>query len=269
MKRQNQLKTIMMQGLLLALLWSLASCASNEPGPLSNANVAYQRGQYASAIAQAKPVADRGMSDPKRRLSGQAAEAAYIVGISAYRLKDIPTAQKYLHAAVTSSDSKLVGVELGLLYSELARHDLAAKYFLIAAENTTGFDRAQSSFYAGIAQQKIGQWNSANLSFNRALSYDNLNATFRQRITDQMRYNAFAVQLGAFEHIEYARTEAVRYTPNAQTLRLNPPRVMSATYQGKLMYLVWVGQFNDYASAAAVRTRIGAERGIVVFVAVK
>jgi hypothetical protein len=268
--RQPTIRGMILTALALSLL---AGCASDRPAQLEEANRAYQRGDFTTAQRNARPLADDAVkANPAGKLKGSPAEAAYVTGISAYRARDYVTAERYLSLASSGSDSKLVGdasVELGLLYSEQARHDLAAKAFVRASENLTGQDRANACYYAGISQQKLGQWQSAYTMFSRAMSYAELDEGFRQRVATQARYNAFTVQLGAFENQPYATNEAVRYADRAKQMQLGLPRVMLASYQSKPLYLVWVGNFTNYAGAAAAKTRLGAERGMVVFYTAK
>lgn len=259
--------------IVTALVWCLIGCEAERSSRLESANQAYQRGDFGSALHQSRTIVDQSLAqDSSRKLKGTSADAAYLAGISANRARDPVAAERYLTLASNSSESRIVGdasVELGLLYSEQARHDRAAAAFTRAAENLTGQDRALASHYAGIAYQKLGQWTIANTHFSRALSYSAIDPNFRTRVSQQMGYNAFTVQIGAFESQANAMTEAARYAQRTQSLQLGQPQIMVASHQGRQMYLVWAGRFNSFSGASAAKTRIGAPNGLVIFITVR
>lgn len=244
-------------GLLAVALATLVGCAA----PVSRmdpVNAAYARGDYAGARQQAVAIA--------RSATGiQRDQAAYVAGLSSYRLGDLKEARNWLTQASRSTDRKLAGdalAMLGVVYSELHEFGPAASALEQATRLLTGQDRANAHFYAGAAQQKLGHWTQARAHFDEALRHSS-DADFRARVSRQMAITGFTIQLGAFSNTANAQRAAQQYSRNAASLGLAPPRVVRSSDDPGVS-LVHLGAFRNYATAAAVRAQLGAQVEAVV-----
>ncbi|MGB0768404.1 MAG: tetratricopeptide repeat protein [Phycisphaeraceae bacterium] len=213
----------------------------------------YEAGDYQSAYDIGKPIAwDRYRDDRY--------EAAYITGLSAQALGDLREADKMLNKAMASPDPSLAtdaGDALGLVYSQQGRYAEAQRVLLWAAERLKGERQARAYFYAGVAQQKLGQWSQARttLILARGLSRD---ATFKAQIDQQVNVTGWTLQVGAFTDRTRARSQAESIAATSRDLRLGLPRLVDGrTGEGEAVTFVHVGQFTSYQSATRYRDTLG------------
>jgi tetratricopeptide (TPR) repeat protein len=238
----------------------LAGCKAQSRRSMDEVYAAYQRGDYAEAYRQAQPIAD-GAGGPR------SSEAAYMAGSAAMRMGRLHEAERYLSIAAQSRDPRLSAdatAELGLTYAQLNRHDRAAASLLDAAGRLSGQDRANAYFYAGLSQQKLGQWAQARTSFTLARSASN-DSAFREEVSQHLRTTGYTLQMGAFAEAPNARAFAESVAAHIIALRLGPPRIVPIEGPaGKTLHAVQVGQFSSYANALAARSSLGSTTAIVV-----
>ncbi|MCC7147396.1 MAG: SPOR domain-containing protein [Phycisphaeraceae bacterium] len=244
---------------ILAGLLLLAGCAAKQPATpkLSQAYDAYNQGNFASAYQLAHTLADR---QPSR-------EAAYMAGLSAYRLGSFGPAKRYLTIASTSADRKLAGdslATLGMIYTSENRFAEAANAYEKAGAALAGQERANAYFYAGLSLQKLGRWSQARSDFTLARSAST-DREFLQRVVEQMATTGFTLQTGYFSVQDNARHAAEDLAPLAAQQRLGLPRIVIATdASGKPGWMVQVGQFSSYTSANEARRRLNHPTAIIV-----
>jgi hypothetical protein len=247
--------------LLTVCCVSLTGCASAEPARgISELNNQYNQGQYAQAYTL-------GTRLSRSNIALQRDSAAYIAGLSAQKLGRTSEAQRYLRQAATSRDQALAGdalASLGLLHAEMGRHEYAARELLAAAERLNGQDKANAYLYAGISQQKLGQWAQAKTSLVLARSASTNNA-FTARVAEQLQVNGYALQLGAFSETTNAQRAAQQVANQTAQLRLGAPRLVATTDRsGKALTAVQVGRFATFAAALQGRNRLGNSSAIIV-----
>ena len=222
----------------------------------------YESGDYSGAYKLAREAESYGPAD--RRL-----DAAYVAGLSAYRLNRLTTAAQYLTRAAGSADRRLSGdamASLGMVYGQMGRYGDATRVLLQAADRLDGHDAANAYYYAAVMQRKNGQWPQArtNLILARSLSPD---AGFRERVDRELHVAVYTLQTGAFASAANARRAAHRLVPEAARLQLGAPRVVQTTaHNGRPMALVQVGRFDTYDGAVSARQRLG--QGAIVVPAV-
>ncbi len=253
---------IALQG-LLALAVLTSGCqnpgASGQLGPIYSA---YHRGDYVTSyrLARAQTTSATGAT---------AREAAYVAGLSAKRLGDDGAAEYYLQQAVHGQNLQLAAnaeSELGLMYLRAGRYRDAAQALAWAAPHLKGVDQANAWYFAGIAQQKLGQWDQARVSFltARGLSTER---DFRARCQEAAGQQGFAIQMGAYSDRPNAFLAARQLAGKAQAARLPAPRVVPAVdAAGQKLYLVQIGRFDTLASAESMRQRLGLAHAILVSV---
>lgn len=263
------MRTILFRGMtaLVALFVAvtLTGCQApqtSQSTSLSQSRSLYAAGQYPQALQKARFVADLPTTPQRER-----EQAAYVAGLSAYRLRDLDTAQQYLQVAALSDSASLSGdarATLGLVFSERGSYGLAADNLLAAAQRMTGQNKANSYFYAGVAQQKHGRWPQARTTLSLAKS-SSTDPGFRSRVDDQLRITGYTLQLGAYTVESNANASAQRIAARAVELRLGAPRVVpAADPSGKRLYLAQVGQFSSWPTALMARDSLGTTSAIVV-----
>ena len=231
-------------------------------GPISTIDeitALYEQGDYQTAYDTARPVAwDRYREDRF--------EAAYIAGISAQALGRLSDAEKMLLKAIKSKDVSLstdASDALGLVYSQQGRYTQAKAQLFSAASRLTGERQARAYFYAGIAQQKLGQWSQARTTLVLAKSKSN-DAVLRGQIDDQIQVTGWTLQLGAFTDRDRARAQAESIASRSSSMQLGLPRLVSGyTNEGAPVTLVHVGQFTSYQSAIRYRDALGTP-GVII-----
>lgn len=219
----------------------------------------YEQGDHQGAYDLARPVAwDRYRKDRY--------EAAYIAGLSAQALGNLAEAEKMLKKAVDAPDETLVvdaSDALGMVHSQQGRYDQAKRRLFYAAERLNGEREARAYFYAGIAQQKLGEWSQARTTLVLARSKTG-DRTLREQINDQVQVTGWTLQLGAFTERERARSQAQTVAAQARELRLGLPRLVSGTSsRGDSVTFVHVGQFTSYQSAMRYRDQLGVP-GVII-----
>lgn len=219
----------------------------------------YEQGDYQAAYEMARPIAwDRYRDDMY--------EAAYLAGLSAQVLGELDEAVKLLERAKRSEDPTLAvdaADALGLVYSQKGQYTKAERELLWAAERLSGERQAKAYFYAGIAQQKLGQWSQARttLVVARGATRD---TAFKSQIDSQVNVTGWTLQLGAFSDRGRARTHAESIAAKSRDLRLGLPRLVDGkTGNSEAVTFVHVGQFTSYQSATRYRDALG-QPGVII-----
>ncbi len=222
-------------------------------GTIEEVTVLYGQGDYQAAYDMGRPIAWDNYRDDRY-------EAAYLAGLSAQSLGQLRNADKMLNKAKASPDPSLAtdaADALGLVYSQQGRYAEAQRELLWAAERLDGERKARAYFYAGIAQQKLGQWSQARttLVLARGLTRD---AAFKTQIDQQVNVTGWTLQLGAFTDRGSARTLAESIAAQARDMGLGLPRLVDGqASDGQVVTFVHVGQFTSYQSATRYRDALG------------
>ncbi len=220
---------------------------------LDQANARFASGDYSGAFSDARLI-ERGAQPPAQH------QAAYLAGMSQWRLGQPEDAARWLEKATRTSDQGLradANASLGLIYSELEQYALAADRLRAAAPYYEGQEQAQAYFYAGVALQKLDRRPEARttLLLARAASPD---PAFRQQVDNQIAVTGYTLQFGAYLESTNAQERAEALAPRVIDARIGAPRLVSARdAQGRSVTLVQAGQFHSYRSAQQARDRIG------------
>ncbi len=247
--------------LLAAIGLVLGGCAYDRgPSATEVAQSAFQRGDYTRALTTSqRAAATAGGHD--RDLSH------YMAGISAYRLGNMATAERYLRVAAKSSDDSLSAdaqSTLGLIYSQMGRYAEAANAFLRGADHQSGEDRAQAYFYGGIAQQKIGRWPQARTSLLLARKTTR-DPALLSRVDQQLAVTGYTIQLGAFSSRANADKLAGKHALRASSAKAGSVFVTPSTRSnGQVMHLVQVGRYATFGAASAGRSKLGVGDAVIV-----
>lgn len=247
--------------LLAGLGLASAGCATNRSTSTpEQAQQQFQSGDYAGAQATAARAATTAKGADRDL-------AFYLAGVSAYRLENLSTAERYLVVASQSRDDSLAAdarSTLGLIYSRQGRYAEAADAFLRAAGQQEGEDRAQAYFYGAVAQQKLGRWPQARTSLLLAKK-STRDAGLTQRIDQQLAVTGYTIQVGAFANRSNADQLAAKYAGRAAAGKLGSVYVTPSTdSKGRPINLVQVGQFATFGAASAARSTLGDSNAVIV-----
>ncbi len=241
---------------LLAACAALAGCASSgsrNAAELEAARADYEAGRYAEACTRASIVERRA---PARDV---AANAAYLAGLSAYRLGDYEGARRHLELAAASSVQPASGnaeAVLGLTLSAQGRHDDAAPRFAAAAGELQGDDSRRAAAAAAAANRRAGDDDSSRQS-------DEATPSTRTGAAAGSG-GSFTLQVGAFREHDRAERAAADAAPVAHAHGLAPVRIEpSSDDRGGELYYVRFGRVHTRSAATAARGRLG-DLGIIV-----
>lgn len=255
---------------------ALAGCATAPPAAsLDRAIADYEAGRFTASLASAEQAASRGGDALVRD------EAAYLAGMSAYRLGRDVEARRWLSSSATSSDAWLAGQSLVTLGSvELRGGDAtaAARAFVRAAERLPDPDEAaRARTAAGWAYRQLGDDANAKAQFALAkvpasgpLAGSEAPRNPLPRASEPTMAErtpapaapaasgAFTIQAGAFRDSGRARNRAEEIADRARELGLGSPAVREKrTAAGVGMWVVQVGRFPDRAAAEKAKSRLG------------
>lgn len=238
------------------LLLPLAGCESTpQAGTLNQALTEYEAGQYALAHRHAGE-AMRSPGDQKRE------EAAYLAGLSAYRLGRLDDAERLLLTA-SRADERATAAKakatLGLIRLDQDRPGEAAELFREAEPDLTGPDARQAARYADAACRTAGL---APPPRTRTSSHGPSSSPADVAASP---ISTFALQVGAFQDRLRAERAAAGAAPVAGSAGLGRVRIIPRTNgRGRQLYVVQLGRFGSRREASAARTRLDQPNYIVV-----
>ncbi len=248
---QSRLASLCLLALALA---ALGGCASNRAAgggalPDMKAVMAdYESGRFLDAYTGA-------VSLYRRSVVPERDEAAYLAGLSAYRLQRYEDADRYLSPLVRIASTDVAGRAagtLGLVELERGRYREAAEYFKKAADRLEGQGKAEAAYRAGLAYKESGSHSLARVQFiiARGASTD---AAFQAKVDRELKTSGYTLQLGVFA--SRANAEAmVREFQAGRGASIGEARIVTSEgSRGETLYYVNVGTFNSYS--AAIRGR--------------
>lgn len=247
---------------LLVLALVLPGCQSYgerraTPELLDEANTAYEQGKYVTAYRAAIQVANR-ENDPNRYV------AAYIAGMSMWKLSELGAAENYLEQAGDSPDLQLAAdadAALGLVYADLGKHQQAVNRLERAAPQLTGNDKAKAYLFAAISQQKLGQRAAARQNLIKARRYAS-DPQIREQIQQLLGVTGYTLQTGAFTKEQNARQAAQQLIAQTRSLSFGSPRILVVTKDGRRFYRVQIGSFSSFQQANSQRNALKAATGV-------
>lgn len=246
---------------LAVMVPALTGCnRSSGPSPTQQAQIQFEQGDYARAQVTAARASVTAGGDEHDL-------AHYMAGISAYRMGNMNTAERYLRVAAQSDDPSLsadASSTLGLIYSRMGLYAQAAEAFQRGASLQRGEDRAQAYYYAGIAQQKLGQWPQARTSLLLARK-STRNAGLMGKIEKQLAVTGYTVQVGAFANRANADRQAASYKARVSKAQLGTMHITTGVASdGRTIHLVQVGRYATFGAASDARSRLGDFNAVIV-----
>jgi hypothetical protein len=216
-------------------------------------------------------------ASPKRE------QAAYLAGLSAYQLGNLPAAEQELSVAATSTDASTAGnasVMLGQLRLDQRRPREAATSFGDASRLLSGEDARQAAWHAGLAYREAGDEDAAKRWLDTASSrqFDAQDsaapalqtasktpsssartvASAAPPVTRELEAVGFTLQVGAFTDKKRAKRAAEDAEELAKKESLGRVRIIPRKdARNQPMYLVQIGWWVTRSEAAAARTKIG------------
>ncbi len=255
--------------LLLLPFAPLAACGGNADA-LSRSLTAYDAGKYDESLTLAQE-ASASAANTK-----DSDEAAYLAGMSAFRLNRYDEAIKWLETPARSSDrwtAGQAGITLGSAYLKVGRRSDAARAFAKAGTNLDGEDAKKAHLAAANAYRELGDQSMANEQFRLAnvpapstpakTPSDTAQAG-SGTVTTPPVTGPFVLQAGAFRDLTKAQRRADELRPKAAKAGLGEPKVLSKRgTDGGTLYVVQLGGFSERRAADAAVAKLGAT-GVVV-----
>jgi len=249
---------------LMTLAACTVGCQTSPQAEMATARAAFDGGDFDRAYRSASHVADR-RDDP------MGIEAAYIAGVSAYRLDRLDSAERYLRMTAYGAPGRATGsalAMLGVIYVSQGSYDQASNALLRAAEQLDGQDRANAYYYAARAAQKLHRWAEARnyLTLARSTSTD---PAFRKAVAAELSSTGWTVQIGVYADKTAAQSAANELAANPKARRIGAVRVVGvADDAGIVTYMVCIGEFSTYVIATEKRRELGAGNAIVTTMAI-
>lgn len=189
-------------------------------------------------------------------------QAAYIAGLSAYRLGQFDEAERRLLVAAQATDPQIAAKSkamLGQVRMEQGRPREAATYFADAARGLAGEDARQCAHHAAVAYQQCGDVASSRYwqaeAQRIAASSTSLATAAGHHTSGSV---GFTLQAGAFEDQRRAQRAADQIKSLAVREGLGEVRIVPhRDARGKRLYLVQFGFFTTRSDAAEARNRLG------------
>jgi tetratricopeptide (TPR) repeat protein len=225
----------------LLLLGGCGGGGGQRSSSLAGAVADYEAQRYSEAFTAAKWQSSS--TNPQTR-----AEAAYLAGLSAYKLGNNDDAERYLLAACTARDASVAAranAMLGVIRLDQNREREAIVLLEKAQPNLTGRDAAEAANQLARAHRMAGTTSSAPAP----------SSTFTH---DRVSGELFALQVGAFRSRQHAESAAAMASRQADRHGLGPMRIVpSRDDRGQTLYLVQFGSFPTRSAAATTRSRLG------------
>lgn len=236
---------------------SLPGCETTpKTGSLTQAIADYNAQRYAQSHERAASVMASARGTERE-------QAAYIAGLSAYRLGQFDEAERRLLWAAQATDPQIAAKSkamLGQVRMEQGRPREAATYFADAARGLAGEDARQCAHHAAVAYQQCGDVASSRYWQAEA---QRIAASSTSFATAAGHYNnngavSFTLQAGAFEDRRRAQRAADQVKSLAIREGLGEVRIVPhRDARGKRLYLVQFGRFATRSDAAEARSRLG------------
>ena len=236
---------------LLAVAALLTGCGNPPSNSLGQTITDYRAGRYAQSYEQAAKLA----GGPSRRTAD---EAAYMAGMSAYRLKRDDDALKHLVKLTDHRDDAIAGpagATVGLIFAKRGQHDRALSYYSKAIRRLSGNDQAQAYYHMAITEQKLGRFAQARPHLILAAA----NATdpdLRAAAEHRIQTAGFTLQFGAYSLQRNADQRIREVGAVVRQAGLGDPRVVALESAGRKLYHVQAGRFGTYDAALSAKQRL-------------
>lgn len=144
---------------IAAAMLAAAGCATSPSKQLADARSLYDQGQYDKSLAAADEARASVEGGTGSKDASLRAEAAYVAGMSASKLNDLPIAEQRLAIAAASDDPDVAGrayAQLGGIKFKQRRYRDAASDYDEAAKRLEGEDAAKARAEASAALRQLG-----------------------------------------------------------------------------------------------------------------
>lgn len=225
------------------------------------ARSAYAAGEWQRAAPPAQRVAGIG--------GYLQTEAAHIAGMSAYRTGDIDAAMKWLNIAKSdrNRDRDRAGeayATMGRIHADRKQHDRACAAYVEAAERLTGQAQIDAWYGAAESARALNRPTQARSYYTlaRAGSSDE---DFRNKMGQALDVSGWTIQIGPYADKEEARAVAQLIAHQSRYQQVGDPRLLTVLLEGGGHgYVVHLGQFARYETAAEARKQINISKTVVV-----
>ncbi|MBL9148257.1 MAG: SPOR domain-containing protein [Phycisphaerae bacterium] len=255
----------------------LVGCATGDArAQLDRSVAAYDKDDFATARKEAESAAESAKN------TKDADDAAYMAGMSAFRMGDYDDAVRWLTEASRSANAWTAGqagVMLGNAQLKQSKPRDAAKSFAAAAQKLSGDDARKARIAAANAYKEAGDSRAADEQFRLAnvpttVVVDGGAGTSRPTPpasnpspgagAPAAPSGPYVLQAGAFRDRAKAQSRASELRVAAVRAGLGEPRVATKRgSDGATLYVVQMGGFPDRRSADGAAAKLG-QSGVVV-----
>ena len=256
---------------LILWVWMLTGCQSAQQVGLQHALDDYNAQRYTQAHEEAAGIVDHADHADK---PGQREDAAYLAGLSAYRLGQADVAERYLLVACGSPDpltEAKAKAMLGQVRLDQHRPREAAALLTDASQSLTGEDAKRAAFNAGIAYQQTGDAASSKKwlaiangggagggSGGGASGGSGGGNNGSTTNSSSAIASNFTLQVGVFSDKPRAQRAADEAQQLAKRDGLGEVRIIPRRDdRGKPVYMIQFGSFPSRDAAAAARAKLG------------
>jgi len=260
---------------VILILWVslLGGCQSAQQMGLQHALDDYNAQRFTQAHEEAARIVDHADQTDK---PGQREDAAYLAGLSAYRLGQIDESDRCLLVACGSPDPQTTAkakAMLGQVRLDQHRPREAAALLSDASQSLTGEDAKRAALNAGIAYQQMGDTASSKKWLAIAGNGGVSNGTSQSGTgksgssgggsggpsnANPSVASSFTLQVGVFSDKPRAQRAADEAQQLAKRDGLGEVRMIPRRDdRGKPVYMIQFGSFPSRDAAAAARAKLG------------
>ncbi|MCZ6837421.1 MAG: SPOR domain-containing protein [Planctomycetota bacterium] len=238
---------------LCSVLFLIGCESTQSTGGLAKAKTDFDAHRYKEARQEAVSVLKISRGTDRQ-------DAAYLAGLSAYKLDDMNEAETYFIIAINSSNRKTSGnakAMLGLIRLNQKRHLEAAQLFKEAASSLEGSDSKQAAQHVAIAFEAAGDFGAADRWMQLATN-PNVRSNSYSDSSGYESPSEFVLQVGAFRDRDRADRAASDADSLGRSRSLGPARVIpQRDDRGRNLYVVQIGSFTTRRQATQARTELG------------
>lgn len=245
--------------ILMVATLTAAGCQPPIDNDMQTARAAYEAEAWQRAVPPARRVVNMG--------GYLRTEAAFIAGMSSYRMGDLDAAVQWLTIARDDRNRQRAGeayATLGRIDDSRGRLEPALEAYVEAAQHLSGPAAADNWYRAAEVARKLNRPTQARSYYTLARAATD-DADLRTRSEQARDVSGWTIQIGPYNDKEEARAVAQLLAHQSRNLQVGDPRLLTVLVEGgEHAYVVHVGQFARYETAAAARKQINVDKTVVV-----
>jgi len=256
---------------LTATLLLLGGCGQRVQQQITDAETAYNQGRYEEAYQQAVAAEEAARESGRAGKNPRVASAAYLAGLSAYRLDRLDDAERQLDIAIEAGEGEAAGrayAQRGAVFLRQGRMMAAAVDYDQAASLLSGEDAAKAREQSAAARRAAGSSSSGStvvLGSSSGLSVSASPSPTAPRAASAATLpplpgirSAWTLQVACFRDRSAAERQAKALEGTARAQGLAAPKLLSEENPTLgPVYCVVIGEFATREGAEKAREGLG------------